>query len=250
MNISVIIPSYKNLTLFKNAIGSVLKQTEPPMEIIVSDDTPTDEIENYCKELSDKRIKYFRNQSSLGAVSNWNAGIKRASGDWFIILHHDEEFLDEDYLERLSKYEGNRDLVISDIRVRERKTIRKGRINGIFKRLILKNPMSLLIINCVGPCACIAFHRSILCDFDPNLVWLVDVEWYYRLFKSSQSVVYDPSLLILSNHGHKDQITNNIDVQTKNEEDFKYIISKYKGKKVVKIARFLSKVLAKIRALR
>ena len=65
----------------------------------------------------------------------------------------------------------------------------------------------------MGPCACLTIRRSQLQPFCDELRWLVDVEWYYRML-ASRCVVYDPQLVIRSIHGHKGQITANLDIQT------------------------------------
>lgn len=99
MKISVIIPTYNNVALFERAVESVLCQTLKPHEIIVTDDSSTDEVERLCKTIGSPLIKYNHNKPGLGAVKNWNNGLSKATGDWIIVLHHDEEFSTTDYLE-------------------------------------------------------------------------------------------------------------------------------------------------------
>ena len=49
--ISIIIPTYNNLELFKRAYNSVISQDEKDVEVIVVDDSSTNDIQNYCLNL-------------------------------------------------------------------------------------------------------------------------------------------------------------------------------------------------------
>jgi len=226
-SISIVIPTYNNLELFVNAINSVLKQSLLPKEIIVSDDSSSDIIEKWCLTHPTTLIKYHHNKPAKGAVNNWNYGINKATGNWIILLHHDEEFQSIDYLKNVSSHFQYVDIVISDIRIKSLGKIRKGKINGIIKSFLIKNPFSFLIVNPIGPCACICFKKKLLIEFDPNLTWLVDVEWYMRLLRQSSSVIYDSNLIIQSNHGHVDQITNTIDIDSIFKKDIGSLKKKY-----------------------
>lgn len=239
-SISIVIPTYNNIELFVNAINSILNQTILPDEIIVSDDSSSDYIERWCADCHNPIIKYYRNRPTKGAVVNWNWGINQTTKDWIILMHHDEEFMSSNYLESLCKHFEDADVIISDIRVNTLGKIRKGRINGLLKKCLIQNPLSFLIVNSIGPCACVCFKRRLLIEFDTHLTWLVDTEWYMRLLKSSKHVIYDSELIILSNHGHIDQITKNIDINEKLRIDLAYLNKKYRVSSILKYILRLS----------
>lgn len=247
---SIIIPTYNNVELFRRALDSVLAQTYEDWEVIVSDDSSADGIEQLCHEVNDPRIRYVRRTAHDGAVKNWNHGLKLAKGENVIVIHHDEEFVSQVYLERLATLMDNNDLVISDIRVYSPgQPARRGRINGLFKRLMLRIPSSILNINPIGPCACLAFRREISQSFDEHLTWIVDTEWYYRMLTRAKHYTYAPDLLIRSNSGHADQITLNINIDEKNRQDTAYLNQKYKGNLGVRIALCMRKITSKLRKL-
>lgn len=246
-SISVVIPTYNNLRLFINAISSVLNQTVLPKEIIVSDDSSNDYIEKWCIEHSNPIIKYYRNKPAKGAVNNWNSGINKTKENWIILMHHDEEFKSCGYLESLSSHFEEADVIISDIRVKTSNEIRKGKFNGILKKFLINNPMSLFIINYIGPCACICFKRNLITEFDTHLTWLVDVEWYMHILRSANRIIYDSNLIIQSNHGHCDQITNNIDVIDMFHKDINYLNKKYASFKKISFFLYLSKIFNHIK---
>lgn len=248
---SIVIPTYNNVELFSRAVRSMLDQGFGDWEIIVTDDSTTGGIEDYCRSLADPRIRYHRREPRKGgAVANWNNGLSMATGHNIIVLHHDEELSTTDYLSRLADALNVHDLVVSDIRVcHAGEPPRRGRINGLPKRLMLRFPSTLLNTNAIGPCACLAFRHEIMQLFDPALTWVVDTEWYYRLLKSAHTAIYRPDLVILSNSGHADQITLNIDIAEKNRVDTIHLRSKYRRNPAVRTAIAMKRITSRLRKL-
>lgn len=251
MKISIIIPSFNNLCLFVNALNSVLSQNEKDIEIIVTDDSTSDEIADYCSTIVDKRIHYYHNIPSLGAVRNWNYGISLAMSQNIIILHHDEEFGDPNFLSLVLDGLSKSDIVVSNILVRKSSNkINRGLIPDWLKKFFLCIPSSLLILNYIGPCACIAFKKKLSVLFDTRFVWLVDCEWYYRLFKMANSYSYLSNQYIISNHGHKEQISNNLDIYKCAYREMHILLMKYSDSILIKLFVYLKMILYKIRLCR
>jgi glycosyltransferase involved in cell wall biosynthesis len=98
--VSVIIPTYNRLAYFKIALQSALRQTYKNIEVIVTDDSTTDEIEEYVVGIHDRRVKYFRNKNRLGIALNTRNGISKSSGQYFSFLN-DDDFWIETFIERL-----------------------------------------------------------------------------------------------------------------------------------------------------
>lgn len=238
---SIVIPSYNNVELLVNAVSSVLIQDWDNFEIIIVDDSISNEIEHYITELGDKRIIYSHNTPPLGAVNNWNYGISLIKGDYCILMHHDEMFSTPDYLSRL-KFEIQKgfDVVVSNIEVKRSGRSFKGISFIKNKGLALRFPFLLFAENFIGPCACLTIRKDKLQYFDPSLKWIVDVDWYYRLIHYSK-VGYLRDLFIISNDGHQDQITNTIDVNKECKKDLTYINIKYKWNLFVRISAIFAK---------
>lgn len=107
MKISVIIPTYNRLDLFKKALNSALIQNYDDFEIIITDDSTNNETKNYCDELSKtyKNIFYFKNtKHKKGPCGNKNNGIDLANGKALVILDDDDEFLHENVLSDMVIY--------------------------------------------------------------------------------------------------------------------------------------------------
>lgn len=106
--ISVVIPAYNRADVLPRAVASVLGQTLPPLEVIVVDDSSTDETERVVRELDPELVRYVRLQSRSGAQAARNRGIAEARGDWVAFQDSDDEWL-PDKLERQMALLAERD---------------------------------------------------------------------------------------------------------------------------------------------
>lgn len=94
------------------------------------------------------------------------------------------------------------------------------------REYILKHVPSLLYFyNFIGPVSCLCFSKELITTFNEELVWLVDVDFYYRLFLKSNKKISYCSNIVRSIHGHKGQISQNIDILRKNKDDVKVLCS-------------------------
>lgn len=94
MKVTIYIPTKNRLALLQLAINSVLNQTYKDLELIVVNDASTDGTHAYLETLSkaDSRVKYLRNEQSLGAPTARNLAIKQATGYFVTGLDDDDEF--------------------------------------------------------------------------------------------------------------------------------------------------------------
>ncbi len=93
MKISVCIPTYNRLKTLQEAVSSCMNQTHLPDEIIISDDSSSDDTEKWVSELSDRsttNIRYFRNRPALKQAANVNQLFKYAKNELLILLHDDD----------------------------------------------------------------------------------------------------------------------------------------------------------------
>jgi glycosyltransferase involved in cell wall biosynthesis len=94
MLISVCIPTYNRPDLIHYAIDSVKAQTYRPIEIVVSDDSPSDDTELALSEsIRSGEIRYCRNLRSLGQAENVNRLFDLARGELLVLLHDDDILL-------------------------------------------------------------------------------------------------------------------------------------------------------------
>jgi len=89
---SVCIPAYNRASLLRRAIESVQAQTEPRIQIVVSDDASSDATPEVVQDLAakDSRIRYLRNPQNLGLVGNWNRCLAEARAPLMCLVNDDD----------------------------------------------------------------------------------------------------------------------------------------------------------------
>ena len=96
MKISVTIPAYKGKFL-EEAIISVINQSWQEWELIIVDDCSPEDLASIVKPyLSDRRIRYYRNEKNCGVydvVDNWNICLGYCTGDYVLCMGDDDRLL-------------------------------------------------------------------------------------------------------------------------------------------------------------
>ena len=93
--ITAIIPTYKRPQRLKKAIESVLNQTFPLFEVWIFDNHSGDETEEvvWTFQKSDPRVHYCKHKVNIGAVANFNFGLKQVCTPFFSFLSDDDVLL-------------------------------------------------------------------------------------------------------------------------------------------------------------
>ena len=83
--VSLGVPVYNGEKYLAQALESLLAQSYPHLEIIISDNGSTDRTEAICREFltRDRRIQYYRSPTNRGAAWNFNRTVELATGDYF-----------------------------------------------------------------------------------------------------------------------------------------------------------------------
>lgn len=79
-------PLYNEERFAGEALQSLLAQTYPNFEILISDNASTDRTGDVCRELAsrDSRIRYHRNAENIGAAMNFDKVMQLAKGRFFL----------------------------------------------------------------------------------------------------------------------------------------------------------------------
>lgn len=99
--ISVCVPTFNRPDTLRQLIYSFLEQDYKIKELIISDDSTNHLVEETVKSFKNKSLLYYKNTPSLRFATNLITSIKRASGDYVVILGDDDVFLNKSVL---SKY--------------------------------------------------------------------------------------------------------------------------------------------------
>jgi len=199
IKLSILIPTYN----FKSGINEILDCLESIeddyrkfIEIIISDDSDHEIIKKNRNESLKKSFKnyiYKHNIEKSGAINNWNKLITKANGDYIWLLHHDESWQKEKNIIRyifevINIQQPN--ILILPITIL--KNIKIKNFNMLitnkhitFKKIIrhyINHPKFLLKTNIIGPPSSLIYKKNELLYYE-KLKYLVDVEFYIRLFK-------------------------------------------------------------------
>jgi len=87
--VSVAVPTYNRSSLVKEAVNSILLQTEKDLEIVVIDDGSTDNTPELIEAFDDDRVKYYYKDNG-GCASARNMGIRKSTGRYIAFLDSDD----------------------------------------------------------------------------------------------------------------------------------------------------------------
>lgn len=98
--VSIGLPVYNGERYLESTLDSLLAQTFPDFELIISDNASTDRTAAICAayQARDPRVRYSRNAANLGATRNYNLTVEQARGEYFKWAAYDDpcgpEFLE------------------------------------------------------------------------------------------------------------------------------------------------------------
>lgn len=101
IRLSIGLPVYNGENYLAAAIDSLLRQSFTDFELIIGDNASTDRTAEICRVFgaSDRRIRYHRNETNIGAAGNYNHTLELARGEYFKWASHDDvchpEFLEK-----------------------------------------------------------------------------------------------------------------------------------------------------------
>ena len=214
--ISVCIPTYNGQKYLKETLDSVFIQTYKDFEIVIVDDQSTDDTYALALEYAqkDNRIRLFRNETNLGLVGNWNRCVEIAQGEWIKFVFQDD-LITHDCLEKMMASVKDDDTIIFcsrnfifDDTIPESKKQwflnHAQLITDLFLNLSHISPetyseivLQNIGLNIVGEPTVVMLHRSAFHRFglfDPNLIQLVDHEYWTRI-ATNVGITYIPEVL-------------------------------------------------------
>ncbi len=209
----------------KESFDILTKQTFKDFEIVISDHSRNDLIENLCKEYSDKlAITYYRNKEQLGNYSfNINTAIKKSTGKLIKILLQDDILASNESLREISdSFNIDKDywLVTPCIHSADR----IHRFNPFYPRYNLGIQYGK---NTIGSPSVLTIRNDHPLLFDEKLIWLNDCDYYKRWYSTFGPPVILKNIGVVIGVGDH-QITNTIAKFKLRQKEFFYIVRKYK----------------------
>ena len=83
--VSIGLPIYNAEQFLEETLRSLLSQTVPDFELIITDNASTDNTQNICQAYAarDDRIRYYRNEQNIGCDPNFNRVFSLSRGKYF-----------------------------------------------------------------------------------------------------------------------------------------------------------------------
>ena len=218
--VSVIMSSYNNGDMLKEAIRCVLSQTFGDFELILVDDCSTDTSREYIQSIADHRLHYHFLEENMGLGYVRATGIELARADWIAIADGDDyweptklehqveivnkhpkidvlfgDFINHNWLtnEKISAFEQQKD-ILSQIRTSEIESgvllIDDVHAPSLFlKSSFIGNPTILMkktVIDVIG-------------NFDKKLRTAEDVDFNFRVLYSPVTCAYSTKSVMIRN---------------------------------------------------
>lgn len=113
--VTTIIPTYRRPQMLRRAIRSVLNQTFPHFQLCIYDNASGDETPKVVEEFArrDPRVKYFCHPQNIGAIPNFNYGIRQVHTPFFSLFSDDDILLPDFYRTTLAGFEKYPDAIFS-----------------------------------------------------------------------------------------------------------------------------------------
>lgn len=219
--VSICIPTYCQPVNAARAVSSVFSQTFQEFEVIVTDDSETDEVaQALAPWLNDPRLIYKRNTVRLGAPENWNASLSLARSDLIKFLHHDDWFSSDVSLAsfvRVMEANPQANFAFSSTNACQEDGAlmflhqpKREQIN-----LLEERPWELQFANFIGAPSATIFRRKEGFCFDKQLKWVVDIDAYLKILGVHPNFEFIPEALVCTTANGSNQITHSLTAVTR-----------------------------------
>jgi glycosyltransferase involved in cell wall biosynthesis len=199
--ISICIPAYKRTDYLQRLLDSVAAQTFTDFEVVLSDDSPDDSVRQMSTQYQNRfPISYHRNSTPLGTPENWNQAVRMARGEWIKLMHDDDWFADAQslqvFVDLLQAHPGSVFFfsAYANIELALNRT-EKVLASSFRLKKLYQNPATLFAKNVIGPPSAVLYKKNNRIEYDNELKWLVDIDFYIR-YLSSAKPVYTSQVLV------------------------------------------------------
>lgn len=116
--VSIALPVHNGMRYLPRTLKLILAQTFTDFELLIFDNASTDGTTEFCRAVTDPRVRYVRRAENVGAVANFNRAFEGASAPYFIWAAHDDEWAPT-YLQRcVEALDADSDAVVACSSVR------------------------------------------------------------------------------------------------------------------------------------
>jgi glycosyltransferase involved in cell wall biosynthesis len=228
--ISVCIPAYemkgKGKEYLNFSFDILAKQTFKDFEIVIADHSTSSDIKDLCESWKDRLdILYVKNDHKIGVSSaNINVAMKHAKGELIKILFQDDFLMGEESLEQQYDQFVDGDshwMVTACAHTQDGIKI----TDPFFPRY---HDQIQYGINTISSPSVLMFKNENVLDFDENLFWLMDVEYYKRLYDNF-GLPTVCNFISVVNRNHENQVSHTMATEEVRKKEHEYVVKKYKA---------------------
>lgn len=210
--ISIAIPTYeyhgKGAEYLDDLLRTIDIQTFKDFEVVVSDHSTNYTIKEKCNEFTNLNIVYHNNTEKKGnSPANLNHAISLCSGEIIKPMFQDDFFYDDEALEKIY-YNLSGDIEKTWLLCATNHTQDHG-YNFFWDFYPRFNERLLDGVNTISSPSVIAFKKHINIQFDENLVYLMDVDFYHNMRVHYGEPIYYDDVLV-TNRIHPESISSSI----------------------------------------
>ena len=183
--VSVIVPTYNHAELLRNAIASVLAQTESRFELLIVNNSSSDHTVDVVRSFDDRRIRLITVENGGVIAVSRNTGIREAVAPFVAFLDSDDVWRPAKLSKALARFESEPDigLVCHNEALRE-----NGRVAGVLRYGPSGRDMERRLLslgNCVSTSA-VVVRRNLVVELGgfserPDYVTAEDYDLWIRL---------------------------------------------------------------------
>ena len=145
--------TYNGARFLREQLDSLLAQTYSPIEIVITDDGSTDETAEIIASYTSKHanISFYRNETNLGFVKNFEKAISLCSGEYIALADQDDIWKPRK-IERFIEEIGEHLLIYSDAELIDADALSLGRFLIRPEKKLVKGSCGLAFLfdNCVS----------------------------------------------------------------------------------------------------
>jgi glycosyltransferase involved in cell wall biosynthesis len=181
--LSICIPAFQRPEHLSRLLTSIERQTFKNYEIILTDDSPGDEVFQIAEKYFHLPLQYFKNEQRAGSPGNWNRAIGRSNTGWIQLMHSDDWYASDGSLQKFAEAaQGSQSHFIfsasKEINT-EKQKVKDMRLDRQKKKL-LENPVNLLYENVIGHPSVVLHRKDPAIEYNTSFKWVVDIDFYIR----------------------------------------------------------------------
>lgn len=202
-----------------------LYQSFKDFDIVVSDQSPGDNLKQICDTFSHVLdIKYVKNTSGVNnAANNVNNAIRHATGSIIKLLYMDDFFIDGAALQKISDaFDANpaKWLICGFTHCNENRTEFYDTRQPWYGNKYVNGD------NTTGNPSTYAVRRECALEMDENLLWIVDGEYFYRSYYHYDDPIIIKDILVCFRE-HRDSAFRRPELMELETRERAYCVQKY-----------------------